>query len=102
MKLIQDLSMMIEDEIEGAEEYAKEAVRYKREDPVLARAFYDIANVELQHVNILHEQVVRIIEQHRKEHGEPPAPMKAVYDYLHNKHIEEVNEVKNYLATYRE
>jgi Mn-containing catalase len=102
MKLIKELSEMIEDEIEGAEEYAKEAVHYKRDDPVLAKTFYDIANVELQHVNMLHEQVVRIIEQHRKEHGEPPAPMQAVYDYLHKKHIEEVVEVKNYLAMYRE
>lgn len=102
MKLIKELSEMIEDEIEGAEEYAKEAVHYKHDDPILAKTFYDIANVELQHVNMLHEQVVRIIEQHRKEHGEPPAPMQAVYDYLHKKHIEEVNEVKTYLAMYRE
>lgn len=102
MKLIQELSEMIEEEIEGAEEYAKEALKYKSSDPSLAQTFYDIAGVELEHVSMLHKQVVRIIEQHRREHGEPPAPMQAVYDYLHGKHVEEVSEVKHYLAMFRE
>lgn len=102
MKLIKELSEMIEEEIEGAENYAKEALKYKDADPSLAQTFYEIAGVELEHVGLLHKQVVRIIEQHRREHGEPPAPMQAVYDYLHQKHIEEVSEVRHYLAMFRE
>lgn len=102
MKLIQELSEMIEEEIEGAHDYAKEALEHKTDDPSLAQTFYEIAGVELEHVNMLHKQVVRIIEQHRKEHGEPPAPMQAVYDYLHKKQIEKVAEVKHYLAMFRE
>ena len=102
MKLIQKLSEMIEDEIDGAEEYAKCALKHKSDDPSLAQTFYDIAGVELEHVSMLHKQVTRIIEQHRREHGEPPAPMMAVYDYLHGKHIEEVAEVRHYLAMFRE
>ena len=102
MKLIQQISEMIEEEIEGAYHYAKEAVKHKNDDQMLAETFYDIAGVELKHVNMLHEQIVRIIEQHRKEHGEPPAAMLAVYNYLHEKQIEKVNKVKHYLAMYRE
>lgn len=102
MKLIQKLSEMIEEEIEGAHDYAKEALAHKTDDPSLAQTFYDIAGVELEHVNLLHKQVVRIIEQHRREHGEPPAPMQAVYDYLHKKQVEKVAEVKHYLAMFRE
>lgn len=102
MKLIKQLSEMIEEEIDGAEEYAKEALKYKHSDPSLAQTFYEIAGVELEHVNLLHKQVVRIIEQHRREHGDPPAPMQAVYDYLHGKHVEEVAEVRHYLAMFRE
>ena len=102
MKLIQKLSEMIEDEIEGAHDYAEEALKHITDDPSLAQMFYDIANVELEHVNMLHKQVVRIIEQHSREHGEPPAPMQAVYDYLHKKQIEKVAEVKHYLAMFRE
>ena len=102
MKLIQQISEMIEEEIEGACEYAKEAVKHKDDDPMLAKTFYDIAGVELQHVSMLHEQVTRIIEHNHKEHGEPPAAMLAVYNYLHEKQIEKVNKVKHYLAMYRE
>lgn len=102
MKLIQKLSEMIEDEIDGAEEYAEEALKHREDDPALAQTFYDIAGVELQHVTMLHEQVKRIIEKHRREHGEPPAPMQAVYDYLHKKQIEKVAKVRHYLASFRE
>ena len=102
MKLIQQIAEMIEEEGDGACHYAKEAVKHKEDDPELARTFYEIAGVELQHVNMLHEQVTRIIEHHRKEHGEPPAAMLAVYNYLHEKQIEKVNKVKHYLAMYRE
>ena len=102
MKLIQELSEMIEEEIDGAEDYAKDVLKYKQTNPNLAQTFYEIAGVELEHVNMLHKQVVQLIEQHRKEHGEPPAPMQAVYNYLHEKHIEEVSEVKHYLDMFRE
>ena len=102
MKLIEKLSEMIEEEVEGAEHYAKQALKHKEDDPELAETFYSIAGVELQHVSMLHKQVARIIEQHRKEHGEPPAAMAAVYDYLHKKQIEHVAEVKHFLAMFRE
>ena len=101
MKIIQKLSDMIEEELEGACDYGKAAVKYKEETPLLAKTFYDIATQELQHVTLLHEQVVKIIEDYRKVKGDPPASMQAVYDYLHEKQIEKANKAKSYLATYR-
>ena len=92
---------MIADELEGAEEYAKCAVKHKDDNPALAKTFYDISTDEMRHVSLLHDEVVKLIETYRKEHGEPPAPMKAVYDYLHEKQIEEAAEVRNFLAQYR-
>jgi Mn-containing catalase len=101
MKIIKKLSEMIEDELEGAEEYAKCALEYREEDPALANVFFDIANQEMRHVNMLHDQVATIIKKHRDIHGEPPAPMMAVYEYLHGKHIEKAAEVKRYLEMYK-
>ena len=91
MKLIKDLTEMIEEEIEGAGHYAKLAVMHKSDMPVLAKTFYDISTDEMRHVDLLHSEVVKLIEEHRKTKGEPPASMLAVYDYLHEKHIEEAN-----------
>lgn len=102
MKLIKQISEMIDDEIEGAGEYAKMAMKYKDENPDLSRTFYVIATQEMEHIKLLHTAIVDIIEKYRKEKGDPPAAMMAVYDYLHDKHIEEVGEIKAVMSLYRE
>ena len=101
MKIIKEISEMIEDELGGAKHYVEKALNLKESDPALARVFYEISMQEMNHVNMLHGEVVKLIEQHRKEKGEPPAAMAAVYDYMHKKQIEEANEIKMYQAQYR-
>ena len=94
MQIIKKLSDMIEDELEGAEEYIKCALKHKEEHPQLAKVFNEISTEEMRHVNLLHEQVAKIIQDYRKEHGDPPAPMLAVYDYLHEKHIDKAAKIR--------
>ena len=102
MKLIKKISELILDEIDMAECYAKKAVEYKEERPELARIFYNLSADDMAHMSTLHEAVVDIINEYRAEHGEPPEAMKAVYDYLHEKQIEEASEVKSLQAIYKE
>lgn len=94
MKLIKELTERIEEEIDGAEEYVKEAIKLKHEHPSLAKTLYDISNQEMSHIDMLHAEVVKLIEEHRRTHGEPPAPMMAVYQYLHERHIDKVNNIR--------
>lgn len=94
MKLIKMLSEMIEEEIEGAENYARHAIALKEDYPGLADALYEISTQEMRHVNILHNEVTEIIKKHREKHGEPPAAMLAIYDWEHKKQIEWSKEVK--------
>lgn len=101
MKLIKELTERIEEEIDGAEEYVKEAIKLKHEHPSLAKTLYDISNQEMSHIDMLHAEVVKLIEEHRRMHGEPPAPMMAVYEYLHERHIDKVNTIKLLQAEYR-
>lgn len=100
MKIIKQISEMIEDELEGAEEYIKCALKHKEDNPSLAHTFYEISVQEMHHVNMLHAEVVELIQKHRREHGEPPAPMQAVYEYLHEKHIKESAEIKTMQAEF--
>lgn len=102
MKIIEKLSDMIADEIEYAEKYAKCALTYKDERPTLAETFYRISNEKINHMGLLHAQVVNIIDEYRKKDGEPPEGMKILYDILHRKHIEQAAAVKGMLALYKE
>lgn len=102
MKIIKKLSEMIEEELDGAEEYAKCALHYKEEHPMVAKTLFEISLQEMNHVEMLHNDVKEIIEKHRKEHGEPPAAMLAVYEYLHEKDIDKATKIKLYQSQYKE
>ena len=101
MKLIRDLEEMIEDEIHDIKKYAKMAVELKTEHPALAQVLYTISTQEDTHQASLHNEVVKIIEEHRRTKGEPPKEMMAVYDYIHRRHIEKLAEARRYQELYK-
>lgn len=101
MTKIKMLCEMIDDELDGAREYACEAVKLKSTDSTLASTLYDISTQEMAHVTRLHSEVSRLVEAYRKEHGDPPTAMLAVYDYLHERQIERANEVKVLQGQYK-
>lgn len=101
MKIIKILSKKIDEEISDAKDYAKMANQYKEEYPELARTLYNISLQEMDHMSLLHNEVADIIKKYRDEHGEPPADMLAVYNYLHEEQIEKAAEAKSLQAMYK-
>lgn len=101
MLIIKKLSKMIKEEISDAEKYAHCALNHKEDDKALADVFYTLATEELKHMDMLHEQVTRLIAAYKKEKGDPPEAMQALYDYVHEEQIENVKEVKVLLSMYK-
>ena len=94
MKIIKCLSELIEEELSDADKYIDLAMRWKQEEPDTADLFYELSTEEMGHVDKLHEEVTELIEEHRKEHGEPPKEMMVLYEYLHEKHIGTATQIK--------
>lgn len=101
MKIIEKLSEYIDEEISDAMKYAKCAIAYKDDNPSLADAFIRLSEEEMKHMMILHDQVVLIINEHKRKNGELPEVMKSVYDILHRKHIDKATEAKAAISMYK-
>lgn len=102
MRLIKCLSEQIEDEVDGVCEYAKCALEYRYSHPQLAEVYYKLATTEYGHAVALHEQVVKVIEEVKKERREePPQFMKDKWEKAHKKIIDKMADAKLYLSMYK-
>ena len=101
MKMIKKLVEMIEEELEDARNYAKCALKHKEENISMANTFYELSLDEMRHADMLHGEAIKLIEAHRRDYGEPPAAMLAVWEWEHEKYIERANEAKMLQAQYR-
>ena len=94
MKIIKCLCELIEEEIGDACKYVDLAMKWKVDEPDTANVFYELSLAEMEHMDKLHNEVVELIEEYRKENGEPPKEMMVLYDYLHQKHIGDATQVR--------
>lgn len=102
MKVIKMLSEMIEDTIDCAEDYVKAAIEWKEEYPDVAKTLVSLSENEMSNMASLHSTVAKVITDYRRENGDPPKPMMAVYDYLHKKHIDNAARVRAMQQMYKE
>ena len=94
MKLIRDLQEAIDDEISDIRKYAIWATELKDDHASLAQTLFNISVQEDGHQAAIHNEVVKLIEEHRRTHGDPPETMMAVYEYLHKKSIDKLAEAR--------
>lgn len=102
MKIIKCLSEYIEEELDDSEKYILKAMEYKEDWPEVAGTLYVLSLEEMKHMQLIHDQVTKIIENYRKEKGEPPEAMMAIYEYLHKKFIRKAKEIKIMQSMYNE
>ena len=102
MKEIKYIVEEIHEELEGAEHYAKKAMQHKDTHKSLADMYSRLAAAELDHVNVLHDQAVKLIKAKREAGVEPPAAMMAVWDWEHNKAVDTAGRIRAILSMYRD
>ena len=100
MTIIKCLVAMIDDELEGAENYALSAIKYRADHKKTADEFIKLAEVEMTHAKTLHGEVARLIDERRLVE-EPPAPMMAIYEYEHEKQIKRAASIKTLIEEYK-
>ena len=75
MRVIKRLSEQILDEVEGVEDYAKDALIWRGTDDKLSRTYHELAEAEYGHVQRLHDEVVRKVAEARESGVEVPQSM---------------------------
>ena len=80
--------------MDDASAYIDLAMKWKAEEPDTADLFYELSLEEMGHMEKLHNEVVELIEEYRKQHGEPPKEMMILYEYLHEMHIKTATQIK--------
>lgn len=101
MKIIEKLSDMMEEEMHDAEKYIECAMKWKDEDVLMAKMYADLSTDELKHAIMFHDTATRLINEYRQKGNETPSEMKAVYDYLHEKHMKRFNAIKLQQAMFK-
>lgn len=101
MLIMKDLVEEIYEELEGAREYAENALRLRDKDKSLSEMYLGMAKEELGHMNRLHDQIVRIISEYRIKNGEAPRGMEEIYEWQHKKIIQCSAEVKVLIESYK-
>lgn len=93
MEIIRRISEKIDEELHDAEKYIKCAYKVEEDYPQLADVYYQLSLEEMKHVTILHDAVVRIINDYKRDH-EVPESMQILYDYLHDRQIKWAAKIK--------
>ena len=102
MKIIGELSDLIDDELCDAEKYAKLALKFKESMPDVADLFYLISLEESKHMNLLHGYVVKLVNELR-DNTEPLAEgMRLAYEHIHEHEIKKEQGVRSLQAMFKE
>lgn len=93
MQIIKTISEKIDEELHDAEKYIKCAYKVEDEYPQLANTYYMLSLEEMKHVTMLHDAVVKIINDYKQNH-EVPEGMMVLYNYLHDRQIKWAAKIK--------
>lgn len=99
MKIIRELSKQMRGELKNAQKWANLAVMHKPTNPTLARAYFEMANDEVKHSDLLHKEAVSLISAER-EKNQPPQWMLDMWAEDHKEFMEEDAKAKYMISMF--
>ena len=96
MRFIEEMAERMDDELDGAEEYAANALHYKESHPTLAKHMQDMAMDVLRHASYFCDAAMDYVKA-QPEHPE----FKDGWAFVKRHADKEIDEVNSMLAKYR-
>ena len=101
MKVLKDLIAKADDTLEEIEWYAEKAHHLRTDHRFLADTYIKIAEMHIEIYELIHENMVKLIDEEKKKGVQVPAVMSAIWDYEHEKLVKEFAEAKYLIEEYR-
>ena len=94
MIIIRNICHDIKEKIHDSDKDIRKAIELKYEYPILANDYYEFSVERMQEALDLHSKVVKIIEEYRKQEGEPNETMRKLWECEQKIIIEQSEDVK--------
>ena len=101
MKILTHLIEKAHDTMQEVEDYGEKALHYRAEHKSLADCYNKIAEMHITIYDMLHKEMVNLIEEQKRVGITPPPEMLAIWDYEHKKLIKEFAEAKTLVEEYK-
>ena len=101
MKILTKMIDKANDTLEEVEWYAEKALHYKADNKSVADTYNKIADMHITIYDMLHKEMVNLIDEHKRMGHTPPPEMLAIWDYEHEKLIKEFAEAKTMVDEYK-
>ena len=101
MKILTHMIDKAHDTMEEVEWYAEKALHYKTDHKSVADVYNKIADMHITIYDMLHKEMVNLIDEHKRMGHTPPPEMLAIWDYEHQKLVKEFAEAKTMVDEYK-
>lgn len=101
MRILKDMIDKAEDTMDEIEWYAEKALALKQDKKQVADAYIKIAEMHITIYDMLHTQMVNLIDEHKRMGNTAPAEMQAIWDYEHEKLVKHFAELKYMVEDYK-
>lgn len=101
MKILTNMIEKANDTLDEIEWYGEKAMLLRDEHKAIADVYSKIAEMHITIYDMLHKEMVSLIDEHKRMGNTPSPEMLAIWDYEHEKLIKEFAEAKTMVDEYK-